>query len=365
MPVLVTAALITRDEEQHLPDCLASLAGVVDEIVVVDTGSLDSTPTIARAFGATVLERPWQGDFAAARNAGLDAATGEWILYIDADERLSVDGDLGAALQDPELVAGLVRFRAASAFTPYLEHRMFRNRPDIRFRGAMHETIVPDLSRVMEAEGTKAAPVPAAIEHLGYEGDQMHKHRRNLPLLEREVAEDPDRTYLWYHLGVVRLALDDPSGAEEAWTRAIATSDARDQISNPALLSYVELALHRLGGGHSAADLVATLAQKRRDDPLTSWVMAGQAMHEARWLDAIALLEPLLAIDPNRVLNQELAYNRQIFDARALNALGVCRFQLGEVDEAARLFARAEASDPSNQEYRVKRELAEARAARR
>jgi tetratricopeptide (TPR) repeat protein len=217
----------------------------------------------------------------------------------------------------------------------------------------------------MDAEGTRAAPVPAAIEHLGYEGDQMHKHRRNLPLLEREVVEDPDRTYLWYHLGVVRLALDDPTGAEDAWTHAIATCDERDDLSNPGLLSYVELALHRLRTGRSAADLVDALARRRNDDPLTSWVKAGQAMHEARWTDAIALLEPLLAIDTEGVLNQELAYNRQIFDARALNALGVCWFQLGEDATAAELFARAEASDPSTPEYRVKRELAEARAARR
>src|SRR5213592_4364106 len=85
---LLTAAMIARDEERHLPDCLASLTDVVDEVVLVDTGSVDSTVEIARAHGATVLHHVWRDDFSAPRNLGLDNARGRWILYIDADERL-------------------------------------------------------------------------------------------------------------------------------------------------------------------------------------------------------------------------------------------------------------------------------------
>src|SRR5438552_2548557 len=85
---LLTAAMIARDEERHLPACLASLADVVDEVVLVDTGSVDRTVEIARAHGATVLHHSWSDDFSAPRNLGLDNARGRWILYIDADERL-------------------------------------------------------------------------------------------------------------------------------------------------------------------------------------------------------------------------------------------------------------------------------------
>ena len=94
---------------------------------MVDTGSVDRTTAIAHEFGAHVAEYPWTGDFSAARNTALGLATGDWILYIDADERFAVDGDLRMALDDPSAVAGLVRFRASQGFTPYLEYRLFRN----------------------------------------------------------------------------------------------------------------------------------------------------------------------------------------------------------------------------------------------
>jgi (heptosyl)LPS beta-1,4-glucosyltransferase len=86
-PARLSACLIVKDEEAHLPDCLASVA-FCDEIVVVDSGSSDRTVEIARAAGATVIEHPWRG-FAVQRNVALDAAHGEWALEVDADERVT------------------------------------------------------------------------------------------------------------------------------------------------------------------------------------------------------------------------------------------------------------------------------------
>ncbi len=80
--------MIVRDEEEMLPRCLAAVADAVDEIIIVDTGSVDRTIEIARSFGAQVIEREWTGSFSDARNASFDAATGDWILYLDADEVL-------------------------------------------------------------------------------------------------------------------------------------------------------------------------------------------------------------------------------------------------------------------------------------
>src|SRR5947209_2429562 len=80
--------MIVRDEERHLAACLESITPVVDEVVVVDTGSIDRTAEIAARHGAQVHRAAWTGDFSAARNAALDRASGRWILYIDADERL-------------------------------------------------------------------------------------------------------------------------------------------------------------------------------------------------------------------------------------------------------------------------------------
>ena len=88
MPASLSACLIVKNEAAHLPRCLASVRELVDEMVVVDTGSTDETPAIATAYGARVLAFAWRDDFSAARNFGLGQARGEWLLVLDADEAL-------------------------------------------------------------------------------------------------------------------------------------------------------------------------------------------------------------------------------------------------------------------------------------
>ena len=88
MGPLLTASLIVRNEAAYLGDCLRALGRIADDVVVVDTGSTDETREIAVAHGAKLYEVPWQDDFAAARNESLARCLGEWILYIDADERV-------------------------------------------------------------------------------------------------------------------------------------------------------------------------------------------------------------------------------------------------------------------------------------
>lgn len=85
----ISLCIIVRDEETMLPACLASVAGVVDEIVLVDTGSRDGTLALARAAGARVFEQPWSDDFSAPRNLAIAESRGDWVLVLDADERLT------------------------------------------------------------------------------------------------------------------------------------------------------------------------------------------------------------------------------------------------------------------------------------
>jgi glycosyltransferase involved in cell wall biosynthesis len=195
---LVSAAVIVRDEENHIAACLQSIAGVVDEIIVADTGSCDRSREIAAAHGARVVDYAWHDDFAAARNYAIDQAIGDWILYIDADERARaydrriLQGELG----DPGLCACTVRFYPRTGCTAYPEHRLFRRDPRIRFRSAIHETIMPDLHRIVAAGEGRIGSSQLTIDHLGYDGDQSHKAERNLPLLLRQLRADPERIYL-------------------------------------------------------------------------------------------------------------------------------------------------------------------------
>ena len=85
----LSLCVIAKDEAAMLPGLLSSVVGVVDEIVLVDTGSSDATAAIARSAGAKVVDHPWRDDFADARNRALAESTGDWVLVLDCDERLA------------------------------------------------------------------------------------------------------------------------------------------------------------------------------------------------------------------------------------------------------------------------------------
>ena len=93
----ISLCVIAKNEEAMIADCLESVRDVVDEMIVVDTGSLDRTVAIAEAAGARVVTFKWCDDFSAARNASIKAATGDWVLILDADERLGAGQ--GAAIR--------------------------------------------------------------------------------------------------------------------------------------------------------------------------------------------------------------------------------------------------------------------------
>jgi glycosyltransferase involved in cell wall biosynthesis len=364
-PVLLSATLIVRNEAGFLPECLSSIAPVVDEIVVVDTGSTDGSDAIARDAGARVFSHPWDGRFDAPRNAALDHARGDWILYIDADERLAATDDLRDRLASTTAIAGLVRFRPMQRLTRYWECRLFRHRADIRFRGGIHETVLPDIGRLVAAGGGAVTETPAEIDHLGYEGDQEDKHRRNLPLLERQVREEPDRIYLWHHLGHVRQSLGDEAGAEAAWAQAVSGARRLGDHGPLGLLARADLALRRLRAGQDAADLVAELRAYYPDDPLATWIVAQDAISRRRWRDAAVLLKRLWATDATVVTPGGLAYDERMFGESTAAGLGTCAFQLGDDIAAERWFARAVRAAPDVVEYGVKRQLAASRAATR
>lgn len=172
--------MIVKNEAAFLEGCLSSLLGHVDEIVIVDTGSSDETLDIARKFDCTLLQQAWRNDFSAARNTALENATSDWILYIDADERIGCpDGvTLRDLLPGTETAAARVRFQPRSDMTSYGEMRLFRRDQRIRFQGAMHETMIPAIELVCREDRLAIArQYEVSLVHLGYDGDQSHTRR--------------------------------------------------------------------------------------------------------------------------------------------------------------------------------------------
>jgi tetratricopeptide (TPR) repeat protein len=359
---LVSAAMIVKNEARFLAGCLDSIAGLVDEIVVVDTGSTDRSPDIAAAHGARVQHHTWHDDFSAARNQALDQAVGDWILYIDADERVRpyersrLEQDLGAA----SLCATTVRFHPRTGYTAYPEHRLFRRDPRIRFRGAIHETMMPDINQMVATGQGRVGSSNLTIDHLGYDGDQSHKLQRNLTILEKEVQVKPERMFLWWHLGTVYRDLGRMQDAAAAWQTGVGIARRVRPSPAEASLCFVELVRQRLASGLDVMDLLNEAIALQPEDPFLQWLMTQALQAAGRYEDALPIYEHLATIDPETLLTHT-AYDRRVLGAGALAEAGQWAFRIGRWQDSAAFFRRAEWRCPDKLEFRVKRQLAEAR----
>lgn len=332
---------------------------------MVDTGSTDRSREIALEHRARLIDRAWTGDFAAARNAALDAAGGDWILYIDADERLASwdRGSLEPLFADDRVVACTVLFRPQSGFTRYREHRLFRNRADLRFRGVIHESILPALREACARRGEGVADSNAALDHLGYDGDLSAKHHRNRPLLEARLAAEPDHVYSRDHLGLTLLGMGDENGAESAWRRAIASLRTRPPHAPPEpsdALPYLHLASFLLDRKRDARAILDEARARHPEDPALAWLDARARLEAGDPAAALPLFAGLAEADVDSMCMPR-AYDTSIFGANAHAAAGLCAFRLGRYDESAKHYARAEALAPDRPEFRLKRQLAQAR----
>lgn len=355
---LLSAALIVRDEERYLAGCLRSLRGVADEVVVVDTGSTDRTREIARESGARVHDFPWCHDFAAARNAALDHCRGEWILYIDADERVRPcdRAALERQLRRRWHVGHYVMLHPKRGYTAYREMRLFRNAPAIRFEGVIHENIWPALHR----HGGRIGHSNLALDHEGYETEQERKHARNLPLLLRALEIDPKRVYCWYHLGRIYRELGRIEEAREALRRGVDLARAKPLPEGEDSLAYCELII--LGFEHGDPALAALVAEARRRfprQPYLLWLECRLRLRERDTETAARLCRRLLEGEGGGWRPHGLGYDARLFDAWPAAGLATCLFQEGRYAESRGWFARAERGDPDELEYRIKRQLCE------
>lgn len=182
----LTLAVITLNEEKMLPDCLRS-AAFADEIVVVDSGSADRTREIASARGAKVSVRPFD-DFAGQKNAAIDLAAGEWILLLDADERVTpeLEASIRKAVSDPASPDGFLVTRENHLFGGRLrfgangrdEQLRLVRKGKGRFEGLVHERV-------------SVAGTPGRLKGLlvHYSSESVAEYRKKLPLFSSLDAE--------------------------------------------------------------------------------------------------------------------------------------------------------------------------------
>lgn len=364
--------MIVRDEAERLGRCLQSVATVADELIVVDTGSVDDTVAIAQFFGAKVFSTPWQNDFAIARNESLRHATGDWVLVLDADETLVADcvPRMQQAMQhDQTLVINLLRQEVGAVQSPYsLVSRLFRRHPAVTFARPYHATIDDAVAALRQQEpGWGIVDLPqVAILHDGYDPvaiarrDKLEKART---VMEGYWQAHPDDPYECSKLGALYVQM----GEVERGIQLLQQGLKSPQLDAPVryeLHYHLGIAFSRLNQLEQAAQQYQAALQQPVLEPLKlgAYNNLGSLCKTAGDLStARQLYEHCLAIDPNfaaghynlgttlraqgqitnAVTHYQEAIRLQPDHAEAHQNLGVALIKLGQVESGLASFGRA------------------------
>jgi glycosyltransferase involved in cell wall biosynthesis/tetratricopeptide (TPR) repeat protein len=237
-PPTLSLCMIVRDEERVLGDCLKSIRGWMDEVIIVDTGSTDRTVEIADESGANVSHFPWCDSFSAARNVSLEQATGDWVIWMDADDTLP--DECGRQMREllfnaPDDVDGYIMQvhippdSGDDGFTIVDHVKVFRNRPEYRFEGRIHEQILDSIYRA----GGRVERTELYVVHSGYDYSpegQKKKRERDLRILELEVQERPNHPFVWFNVGMTHFHLKDFAKAMPALEKCLQLCRPRESI---------------------------------------------------------------------------------------------------------------------------------------
>jgi tetratricopeptide (TPR) repeat protein len=201
---------IVKNEATNLPKCLNSVKNVVDEIIVLDTGSSDRTIDIARSFGAYVFSYPWDNDFAKARNESLKYVNGDWVLVLDADEVLvpEIVPSLHQAIQsDRHILINLLRQEVGSTQSPYsMVSRLFRRHENVYFSRPYHAIVDDSIAELRQTQPDwEIGYLPdLAMLHYGYQPGEIaskDKLSRAQAAMEQFIVTNPEDPYVCSKLG--------------------------------------------------------------------------------------------------------------------------------------------------------------------
>lgn len=364
--------MIVKNEETRLTQCLNSVKDVVDEMIVMDTGSTDRTREIAQQFGAKVPQFQWGDNFAIARNEALQYVTGDWILVLDADEHLNpevIPQIQNVITNGNYLVVNLIRQEIGASQSPYsLVSRLFRRHPALKFTRPYHAIIDDSVSKLLKKEKQwKIVNLPSiAIFHYGYNQEAIassDKSNRALKAMEGFFNKHPKDPYVCSKLGALYLQI----GKEKEGIKLL-KQGIKSHKAEPYLLFELHYHLANIYTKQQKIEPAAKHYKKAVEQPILPQLKLGAYNNFGSLLKSIGDLENAyklyqitLEIDPSFAvgyynlgmtlkamgrMQEAIAAYQEALKLNPDNAftyqnLGVVLFKIGQIIESTEAFKTA------------------------
>jgi tetratricopeptide (TPR) repeat protein len=345
--------MIVKNEEVLLPQCLRSVEGFVDEIIVVDTGSTDKTVEIAESFGAKVYHHAWEGDFSKARNYSLDYATSEWILVLDADEELERK-DIPVIKQalipkQYDVIFCAILNENNEGWAKHYSQRFFR-KGKAHYEGIVHNQVIYKSQHVM---------TEIRVYHYGYnlsEEKMIAKYKRTEALLLEQLEKDSTHPYTYLNYVRTLRAQRRYSDAVTQGKKALDICGKRlDEIFIQMIAYDTTYCMMMLKDYQEAEKMAKRILMKHPHNMDFLFTMGSIFIFQKRLEEAIAVYHQFLKAYEKAhqdTKGTRLIIDTYSFDHRVLGNIAECNLELGRLDEAEKAARKAIDTAPSFSIYR-------------
>jgi glycosyltransferase involved in cell wall biosynthesis len=324
MSPLISLCMIVKDEEANLAKCLDSVRDVVDEIIIVDTGSHDNTVSIARSYEAKVFYHEWDDNFSAARNVSLDHATGEWIFILDADEVLAQESKASfrALAKNNDMLGYYVLIQLHPEWTEGRRFCLFRNLPGLRYRGIFHEEL-----SITDDMRSKFGFSDIKIIHLSWkEEDKKKKLNRNINLLKKHLLLSEVEPLLERAADLLAEMESDPQGYALHLGRYLLYLYRLQYLSKKGITLE-----KRMLECEKAISLFPS-------SPLFYYETAKISYKLKAYDKAISYFQKCISLGEDGTWDQITIFPKDILGSKSFEGLGYCYFKKRDYGEALRYF---------------------------
>ena len=348
----ISLCMIVKDEQDLLGQCLESVKNVVDEMVIVDTGSSDDTIKIAKSYGAKIFHYAWDGSFSKARNYGLQFASCDWILQLDADEALEKEDIhlLKRFIRSKEYVAVFVALLndTDDGFSKHYFQRIFR-KGEAHYEGVVHNQL--------KYEGADVI-TEIRVYHYGYNLSKAKmdaKYRRTESLLLQQLSEDENNPFTYQNYIRILRAQKRFHDGVAAGRKAMVVCQERMNQNNQQMVAFDTA--NCLLGIRNAKEAEMLCHKVLRDFPKNIdilFTLAGSLKEQKKFDEAIEVYHRFLNTNNKKLkLNPHLIYDTYSFHHKAWAILSDCYFEIGDLNKALSAIGKAIRLRPDISIYKV------------